>query len=92
MLGDGKVAAVGPTSAMICCAESTPRPGHCGQSLHRLLVGRSRPRHLLIEGLDLSFDQAQFVERQLSSRRYTGLRSVQAPSASHNWSGVARRR
>jgi hypothetical protein len=24
---EGKVAAVGPTSAMICCAESTPRPG-----------------------------------------------------------------
>ena len=24
---DGNVAAVGPTSAMICCAESTPRPG-----------------------------------------------------------------
>src|SRR5262245_12831356 len=24
---DGKVAAVAPTSAMICCAESTPSPG-----------------------------------------------------------------
>src|SRR5713226_3969760 len=26
-LAEGKVAAVAPTSAMICCAESTPRPG-----------------------------------------------------------------
>jgi len=24
---EGNVAAVGPTSAMICCAESTPKPG-----------------------------------------------------------------
>src|SRR5215475_3605927 len=26
-LAEGKVAALAPTSAMICCAESTPRPG-----------------------------------------------------------------
>jgi len=40
---EGKVAAVGPTSAMICCAESTPSPGTCAAQLLRPVLKSDRP-------------------------------------------------
>ena len=40
-LPDGNVAAVGPTSAITCCAESTPRPG---TSARRSTAGGRAPR------------------------------------------------
>ena len=50
---------------MICCAESTPRAGHFGQALHRIVVVSEQLRHLLIELGEVVFDQAQFIECQL---------------------------
>ena len=43
------MAAVAPTSAMICCAESTPRPGDLGEALHDVVMGGEQIGHLLIE-------------------------------------------
>jgi len=39
---------------------------------------------------DLFVDQSQLLQRHLQQPRYTTFNSVQAPSASHNCSGVAR--
>jgi len=50
---------------MICCAESTPRAGHFGQALHRIVVLTEQLRHLLIELGEVVFDRPQFIERQL---------------------------
>src|SRR6516165_3560192 len=41
-LSEGKVATVGPTSEMICCAESTPRPGTSASRFTASSYGRSR--------------------------------------------------
>src|SRR5688572_22001636 len=49
---------------MICCAESTPRPGHFGQALHRSVMESEQPCHLLIELGEVVFDQAQFTGRR----------------------------
>ena len=50
---------------MICCAESTPRAGHFGQALHRIVVVSEQLRHLLVELGEMVFDRPQFIERQL---------------------------
>src|SRR6516162_3271290 len=41
-LSEEKLATVGPTSAMICCAESTPRPGTSASRFTASSCGRSR--------------------------------------------------
>jgi hypothetical protein len=59
------VAAVAPTSAMICCAESTPRPGDLGEALHGIVMCREQIGHLLIELAEVILNHAEFFEREL---------------------------
>jgi hypothetical protein len=49
---------------MICCAESTPRPGTC-QVLDRLLVLAEQTCDLLVQSGHLLLDKLQFLERHL---------------------------
>jgi hypothetical protein len=51
------VAALAPTSAMICCAEIDAQVRHFGQALHRIVVVREQLRHLLIELTEVVFDR-----------------------------------
>src|SRR5438876_6814638 len=87
---EANVAALAPTSAMICCAESTPRPGTSASrctaswcSLSRLAISCSSLTICCSRNCNSS-------STSFRSRRYTGLSSVQALSASHNCAGVAR--
>src|SRR5215831_18953082 len=41
-LWEAKLVAIGPTSAIICCAESTPRPGTSASRFTASSCGRSR--------------------------------------------------
>jgi hypothetical protein len=81
-LGDGNVAAVTPTSAMICCADSTPSPGDFGKAVDGLVMRRQQVRHLLIELAKVVLQQPQFFERQRQEpsidgvERRTGLKRV----------------
>jgi hypothetical protein len=43
------VAAVAPTSAMTCCAESTPSPRNFRDALHRVVMVSEELGHLVIE-------------------------------------------
>jgi hypothetical protein len=43
---------------MICWAESTPRPGDLGETLHGSVVGREQIGHLLIELAQVILDHA----------------------------------
>ena len=82
-MGDGKVPAVDPTSAMICCRiHAQPRDGR--QTLDGLLLSLEQTRHLLIELLDLLVDQSHFVQRHVEQPSVDRVRSVHAPSASRN--------
>ena len=64
-MGEGKVAAVAPTSAMICCAESTPKARDFGAALHCVMVCRKQVGHLLIELSEVILDHAQLFQREL---------------------------
>src|SRR5438046_207988 len=55
---EGNVAAVAPTSAMICCAESTSRPGTSANRCTRVLMVAEQTGHLLVELPNLLFDIA----------------------------------
>ena len=63
-MGEGNVAAEAPTSAMICCAESTPRPGISARRLHRVVAGGEQIGHLLIELGKVILDHAQFFQSE----------------------------
>ncbi len=54
---------VAPTSAMICGAESTPKPGTSAQALHRVVVGREQVGHLRIELAEMVFDHPRSSSR-----------------------------
>ena len=60
---------VAPTSAMICGAESTPRPGTSAQALHRVVVGREQVGHLRIELAEMVFDHPQFFQNEQGGRQ-----------------------
>jgi hypothetical protein len=62
----------------------------CSCACHqiRYLVLIEQTGHLLVQLADLLLKKLQLLQRHLSSRRYAGLSSVQAPSASHNCSGA----
>src|SRR5436853_3365087 len=89
---EGKVAAVGPTSAMICCAESTPRPGTSASRSTAPWCWLSRLAISLSSWPICCSRNCNCSSAIFRSCRYTGFRSVHAPSASHNCSGVARKR
>jgi hypothetical protein len=59
---DGKVAAVGPTSAMICHAESTPRPGTSASRLDSILVRMEQSGYLLVQLTDLLLEELQLLQ------------------------------
>jgi hypothetical protein len=54
---DGKLSAPGPIAAMICCAESTPKPGCCGSPNYGVLMCRPGFRDPALQFGDLPFDQ-----------------------------------
>ncbi len=62
---EAKVAARAPTSAMICCAESTPRPGTSVPPLDCILMLPEQTCHLLVQLADPLLDQLQLFERHL---------------------------
>ena len=62
-LAVANVAAVGPTSAMICCAESTPSPGNAGEALHDVLMRTQQPREFLGKVFQVRLDDVHLVER-----------------------------
>ena len=64
-MGEGNVAAVAPTSAMICCAESTPSPGTSARRCTASWWCREQVGHLLIELAEVILDHAQFFQREL---------------------------
>src|SRR5713226_4082557 len=62
---EGKVAALAPTSAMICCAESTPSPGTAASLSTAFLMLAEQTGHLLVQLTDLLLDQLQALQRHL---------------------------
>jgi hypothetical protein len=66
--------------------------GHLCQPLYLVLVRAEQIGHLLIELVNLLLDKLNSSSAAFSRRRYTGLSSWHAPSASRNCSGVARKR
>ena len=86
------MAALAPTSAMICCAEIDAQARHFGQALHRIVVVSEQLRHLLIELTEVVFDRPQFIERQLHQPPINRMKIRHAPKAWRNCSGVARNR
>ena len=62
---EGKVAALAPTSAIICCAESHSEPGDYRQPLDCILVPLEQTRDLLIQLTDLLLDELQALDRHL---------------------------
>jgi hypothetical protein len=56
---EGNVLACTPTSAMICCAASTPKPGYFRQSHHRLLMRLHGLRDQAVELGDWPVNQLQ---------------------------------
>jgi hypothetical protein len=68
---EGKVAAVGPTSAMICCAESTPRPGISARRSTASWCGLSR--------LAISLSSSPIYSSIMPGRRRERGRKLQPP-------------
>ena len=70
---DGKVAAAGPTSPMICCAESTPNPGTSAsrctagwcwwRSAANPVIDGQSLRDFDVGRLQIAMDDALFVRR-----------------------------
>src|SRR5215831_8265063 len=73
---EGKVAAVGPTSAMIWVAESAPRPGTSASRSTASWCWRSRLAISWSSWLICCSRNCNCSSAIFSSRRYTGLRSV----------------
>jgi len=83
-LGEGNVAAVAPTSAMICCAESTPSPRDLGEAVDRVVVDREQIGHLLLELSEVILDHAQLVQRELHQPAVDRMQRRHASKASHS--------
>ena len=49
---------------MICCAESTPRPGTSASRWTAAWVLGDEPRHLAIERTEMVVDEPQFLKRE----------------------------
>jgi len=58
---------------MICCAESTPRPGTSASRLNGILVLAEQTGHLLVQFADLLVDQSQFLQRHLQQPPVDGV-------------------
>jgi hypothetical protein len=71
--GEGKVSALAPTSAIICCAESTPSPGDQGQPRHCVVMLEEETCGLLVELFYLLFDKLHALERQLDQPAVDGV-------------------
>ena len=68
-MGDGKRRRRGPDFRDDLLRGIHAQPGDLGQPLHRRLVRAEETRHLLVELHDVVVDHAQFIEREVSSRR-----------------------
>ena len=66
------VAAVGPTSAMICCADH-PEAGHGGQPLDGILMDAEQLRDFLIELPEVRLHHFEFVEGHREQVRVNGM-------------------
>jgi hypothetical protein len=92
VLGGGKRRRRGPNLSDDLLGGIDTQARHRREPLHRILVlteqpAISRSRASICVSMACTSSSAMRI-----SRRYRGWRSVQAPSASANWAGVARRR
>src|SRR6516225_5287749 len=70
----GKFAAVGPTSAMISCADRIhSQTGHLRQPLYCLLVLVEQTSHLLVQLVDLLLEELQLLQHHLQQPAVHGL-------------------
>ena len=72
-MSEGKVAAVGPTSAMICCAESTPRPGTSASRWTASWCWMEQTGQFLVKLIHLLLEELQLLQRHLQEPSVHGL-------------------
>jgi len=70
---EGNVAALAPTSARICCAESTPNPGTSASRCTASTCWLQQTRALVVYLADLLFEELQLLQRHLQQSTVDGI-------------------
>ena len=66
--------------------------GHFGDALHGGLVVGDETRHFLVKGVEMRFEESQFLEGQLEEPPVDGMERRAGAERVRNWSVVARNR